>query len=377
MRKGENSFKRKDGRREASCIKERDASGRLKYRYCYGKTYTEARAKVEQRKAELQAEKAAVNEEIHNFSYYCEEWTEEIRRSIRWRSIRESTYARYKLILRTHIVPALGEYLPKEVDTEKVRAFTEKLRGSGLAPRTITNILTVLRYVVDYTAKRCPEAPRRVEIKLYKSEKQERRILSYAEQKKLTEYLLRDIDESKFGVLLALYTGMRLGELCALCWYNISLNERTIEIKVTMQRIENTDPTTNGSKKTKILIGPPGNANARRVIPLTDRALALCEKMKPDDEMAYVLTGTRSSYMEPHALQMRFKQYVNDCGLENAHFGMLRNTFAARCVEAGFGMKPLSEIMGYSTANITIEQYIHSSMELKRSNMEKLSTVGM
>ena len=98
----------------------------------------------------------------------------------------------------------------------------------------------------------------------------------------------------------------------------------------------------------------------------------LCNKWRADDLEAYVLTGKAGYFLEPRTLQYRMRQYTKDCNLKNVHFHTLRHSFATRCVEAGFEIRSLSEILGHSSTRITLECYVHSSMNLKRKNMEKL-----
>lgn len=140
-----------------------------------------------------------------------------------------------------------------------------------------------------------------------------------------------------------------------------------------MQRLK--DINSEGNAKTKILIGIPKSNTSVRVIPVTDLIADLCRKMKPKEPDAYVLTGTED-YMEPRTLQYRLEKYTGECGLEDVHFHTLRHTFATRCVEAGFEIKTLSEILGHATTTITLDRYVHSSMELKRNNMKKLTSMG-
>lgn len=97
--------------------------------------------------------------------------------------------------------------------------------------------------------------------------------------------------------------------------------------------------------------------------------------MRPESAAAYVLTGTEE-YMEPRALQYRMEKYARECGLEGVHFHTLRHTFATRTVEVGFEIKSLSEVLGHASTTITLDRYVHSSMELKRDNMSKLAAVG-
>ena len=101
----------------------------------------------------------------------------------------------------------------------------------------------------------------------------------------------------------------------------------------------------------------------------------MCAAKKNNSE-AFVLTGEKNRYMEPRTLQYRLERYTADCGIKNVHFHVLRHTFATRCVEVGFEIKSLSEILGHTSPKFTLERYVHSSMELKRENMDKLAVIG-
>ena len=113
-----------------------------------------------------------------------------------------------------------------------------------------------------------------------------------------------------------------------------------------------------------------------RIIPLTDYAIELCRKFYNVNKLAFVLTGDSEKFCEPRKLQYRFSKIVNELDLCDVHFHCLRHTFATRCVEVGFEIKSLSEILGHSTPKITLERYVHSSIEFKRDNMQKLCSVG-
>ena len=98
--------------------------------------------------------------------------------------------------------------------------------------------------------------------------------------------------------------------------------------------------------------------------------------MEVKSRNAYILTGN-GDFIEPRTLQYRLKKYAKDCGIEDIHFHTLRHTFATRCVEVGFEIKSLSEILGHATTAITMERYVHPSLALKRENMQKLTAVGL
>ena len=207
-----------------------------------------------------------------------------------------------------------------------------------------------------------------------KESRRETRVLSRDEQTQLVRYLLTDTDACKFGVLLMLLSGVRIGELCALKWGNIDLKEQTIRITATLQRLHDTAMESEG--RTRVVIGAPKSDTSVRTIPLTDYAATLCRKFAVRNAAAYILTGTEN-YMEPRSLQYRIEKYTKECGLEGVHAHTLRHTFATRAVEVGFEIKSLSEVLGHANTTITLERYVHSSMELKRSNMDKLAAVGL
>jgi len=371
MAKGENIFKRKDGRWEARYIKGYELSGKIKYGFCYGKTYKEAKEKVTKIKAALIAGKGIpATGNRHRFSFYCDEWLRMKRTRVK-----DSTYIKYESILENHIKPRLGGCFPLALSTSLIDTFTsELLFEAELAAKTVKDILVVLRSVLDDTAKQFSGMFPVIEVSIPKETKKEMRVLSREEQRHFVEYLLSDMDECKFGMLLALLTGIRIGELCALRWSNISMRNKTIKIESTLQRLR--DLQGEGEGKTKITIGTPKSETSMRTIPMTEYAAELCGRMNPGSEAAFLLTGTEK-YMEPRLLQYRLEKYTKECGLDGVHFHTLRHTFATRCVEVGFEIKSLSEILGHATTSITLNRYVHSSMELKRDNMNKLALIGL
>ena len=305
----------------------------------------------------------------HRFAFYCDEWLR-----MRKPKVKESTYIKYDTALRKHIKPKLGGCFPMGMTTGLIDEFTEELLFEDeLAPKTVHDVLVVLHGILKYTATFFTGGFPAIEINYPKPGKKEMRVLSREEQTRFVSYLLDDMDTCKFGVLLTLFTGVRIGELCALQWGSISMKEKTIRIDATLHRLRDTDGT--GSTRTRIVIGTPKSDTSIRTIPMTDYAAALCRKMNPESPAAYVLTGTEA-YMEPRTLQYKLEKYTRDCGLEGVHCHTLRHTFATRAVEVGFEIKSLSEILGHASTTITLDRYVHSSLELKRDNMSKLSAAG-
>ncbi len=371
MRKGENIFKRKDGRWEARYIKGYELSGKAKYGFCYGKSYKEAKEKVTKCKAEVAAGRPLPpTDHRQRFSFFCDEWLH-LRKS----KVRESTYIKYNSILEKHIKPKLGACFPAAITTDVVDDFAQGLLlEDKLAVKTVHDILVVLHGVLKYTAVQLPGQCSAVEINYPPKEKKEMRVLTRSEQERFVKFLLADTDPCKFGVLLMLFSGIRIGELCALRWDNVNLQEKTIRISATLQRLRNMKGET--ENHTHIVIGAPKSATSIRTIPLTDHAIELCRKFAAHNENAYILTGTEK-YMESRMLQYRIEKYTKACRLKGVHAHTLRHTFATRAVEVGFEIKSLSEVLGHANTTITLDRYVHSSMELKRANMDKLSAVGL
>lgn len=370
-KKGENIYKRKDGRWEARYIKWYHLDGTPKYGYCYGKTYREAKQKASEAKVALVTGKPIETVlRKRRLAFYCDEWLM-LNRS----RVKESTYVKYSSMLEKHVKPRLGGCLVQALSSVIIEQFShDLLYEEELSPKTVKDILTMLHSIIHYTSMQFSEPLPRIDIVYPKVPKTEMRVLSKEEQTRLVKYLLDDMDECKFGVLLSLLTGMRIGEVCALQWDNVCLQERTVKIKATMQRLRNFDDNRTG--RTKVVISEPKSASSARVIPLTDYAVRLCKTHWCSSPAAFVLTGEENRYIEPRTLQYKLERYTAECGLVGVHFHTLRHTFATRCVEVDFEIKSLSEILGHSSPRITLERYVHSSMELKRNNMNKLTTIG-
>ncbi len=367
MARGENIYKRKDGRWEARYIKKRDISGKIIYGFVYGKTYHEAKQKVTKCKSDILTRSTINNncdEQI--LSFYCDQWL-----CFRKTQIKAASYIKYNTILTKYIKPYLGNLYPHQITTSLINDFSYNLFSSELlSNKYIHDILIVLKSIIKFITTHFSISCPITVINYPKKPKNQMRILSIDEQDIFVNYLLSDIDNCKFGLLITLFTGIRIGELCALKWENISFTEKTLRVNRTLQRLS--DIEISGNSKTRIIIGSPKSDTSTRIIPLNKSLLTLCEKMYIRNDNAYILTGT-NEYMEPRVLQYRIKKYTKECGLEDIHCHTLRHTFATRAVEVGFELKSLSEILGHSTTTITLERYVHSSLELKRKNMDKIS----
>ena len=368
-RKGENIYKRKDSRWEGRYVRGYDISGKAQLGYVYARTYSEAKEKL---LAAKKTDKPIINTEKQNFSFYCDEWLLLCRSRVK-----ESTYTKYYTIINRHLKPTLGNYLPKNLNTIVVEKFSHMLLTDvKLSAKTVKDILTVLRSVLKYVAEQCSDSTlESVKVIYPRENRREMRVLTVEEQNRLVKELTENMDYVKLGILLALITGLRIGEVCALRWEDISIDNKVLHVSQTMQRLRVTEE--NSAQKTRILIGDTKSSKSDRYIPLTDYAVDLCQQRKVSNPKAYVLTGDEQKYIEPRTLHNHLSKICRACELKDVHFHTLRHTFATRCVEAGFEVKSLSEILGHSNTKVTMDRYVHSSMELKRNNMDKLSMFEM
>ncbi len=223
-----------------------------------------------------------------------------------------------------------------------------------------------------YAGRRSESSPSNLEIIYPKRSRKQIRILNEQEEKGLILYLADKMDLCKFGVYMALRTGLRVGELCALRWDDISMEALTISVTHTVQRIRDLDG--EAYRKTKVIVGTPKSDSSRRTIPLMPDIAALCRMFDCGNPKAFILTGT-GQCMEPRKLQRYLKSYLEECGISEAHFHTLRHTFATRCIEVGFDVKTLSEILGHANIGITMNQYVHPDLERKRENMSRLKNI--
>lgn len=369
-RKGENIYKRKDGRWEGRYIRSYNADHKAQYGYIYGKSYKEVKQVLIEKKRLCQPSVSKTGTPC-TYSDLLDDWLSSCRLKTK-----ESTYARYAHLIRRHIQPHLGAYATTALTTQLIEDFVmEQLaegrldQKGGLSAKTVTDMLVIIKNTLEYAQYKGIEMSCNLNKLTIKRKEKEMRVFSPDEQKKLVNALLNNMDYSKFGVLLSLYTGIRIGELCALRWEDICISQSTLKIKKTMQRIQVTE--SGALTKTKIIVTEPKSKCSVRDIPLPAFLTDIAARFAVDPK-AFVLTGDAKRYIEPRTMQNRFKSYILESDIDKANFHALRHTFATRCVEVGFEIKSLSEILGHANVNITLNRYVHSSFELKCNNMNKL-----
>ena len=357
-RRGENIFKRKDGLWEARYVKGLDEKGKKKYGSVYAHSYREVKEKREELASQIVLMPQFLTIRKATLNALIQEWL-----FVNQARLKPSTYQKYCGFHTNHIQERIGQHQLIYLTPVVLKRYADSKSEEGLSPKTVNSILTFIHGCLRY-ANRQYGLPL-TEIIYLKESKREMRVLSRIEQQKLVHYLLTDTDIYKLGVLVALYTGIRIGELCALKWSDIE--NGTLHITKTMQRLSK-----GIGKGTEIIVGDPKTSTSNRTIPLPSFISAQIEKFRSNDKEAYFLSTPSHPLTEPRVMQYYFQRYIEELGLPKANFHCLRHTFATRCVECDFEIKTLSLILGHSNVKTTMDKYVHSSMSLKAVNMEKL-----
>lgn len=371
MTKGENIYKRKDGRWEGRYKKGYDKNHKIKYGYCYGHSYRETKEKLNRAKAELLLNSPQTSKDVYkkNFDEYCIQWIK-----INENRLKKSTLVKYQSMLEKHIKPQLGGYSLEDLNSDVIAEFSnDLLYQQHLSAKTVRDILTFVHKIMVYIQADIKDKLPFITISYPKIERKELKVLSPEEQQILIQYLLRDFDIYKFSVLLALLTGLRIGEICALQWKDVSIESGLVTVRQTVQRMKTLDDSP--VKRTALQLGTPKTLSSFRTIPITKGLGELFQIFWIEDGEAFVTTGKRQP-MDPRKLQRKLKKYTGELGLQDIHFHTLRHTFATRCIEFGCDMKSLSEMLGHSNISTTMNRYVHPSMEFKRENIAKLEQAG-
>lgn len=290
--------------------------------------------------------------------------------------VKESSYVKYHNMIQNHILPELGAWKMEQLTTEAVEQFIQKKLESGrkngkggLSEKTVQDLLTILKEICRYAMYLDIKVPCHFELVKIRHCAPKANVLDRQSCIELVRFLLQDNSLKKTGILLSLYMGLRLGEVCALKRQHILYKEGILCIRNTMQRIQNLD---GEGKKTKIIITEPKSPHSIRDLPIPALLMERLEYLKEFPEDAYLLTGSRERFIEPRTLENILKGYLQACNIENMNYHVLRHTFATRYIEEGFDAKSLSEILGHANVNITLDRYVHSSMKQKRENMDKI-----
>ena len=292
--------------------------------------------------------------------------------------IKESTYANYSNNIFNHIIPKLGNIYIQDLNHKIIQNFLLDLFKNGrkdglggLSEKTIKDITIIIKGSLRKAINE--EKIRHFELTFnYPKDNKDSKIyiLSKHEQNKLTNYVLENLTNRNIGLLISLYSGLRIGELCALQWNDIDFKKNTLSVNKTIQRVYIKDKEKNISK---VIITTPKTKNANREIPINKDFLELLKHLKTKDE-DYIITGT-NKYLEPRTYRKYFNKVLKQVKIKQFNFHSLRHTFATNCISLGVDYKTVSELLGHANVNITLNLYVHPRLSQKKKCIDMICKV--
>lgn len=345
-RRGENIYKRKDGRYEGRYIKYYDVSGKAVYGYVYSKSYADVKEQLAKCKTEKQNLQSSSNTPLSN---WLEIWLKSQC------ALKPTTKAIYQSYIDNHINTGLGSIPLKKLNRDILQSF---INGLALSPSTIKGIFSILKSALSVAEDKGFVSNIWSKVKLPQKQKSIVQVLTPAQQQRLEQALSENAD---MGILICLYTGLRIGELCALKWSDINFETAQLTVNGTQARTEK-----------GIEIIPPKSKTSKREIPIPPFLLNKLRAMPYSCE--YVISRNKKPF-DIRTYRRLFKKLLKDTSLPDMKFHCLRHTFATRALEVGMDYKTLSEILGHSSVGITLDLYAHSLKEHKIKQMNKLDAI--
>lgn len=298
------------------------------------------------------------------------EWLEKFQKE----HIKARTYNRYQGLIEMHIVPALGDRDISSLSRKEIQNFliNQKKDGNMRSKETLsatsTNMmLSLLNLAFEYACdmEYIKENPC-IRIRRARADTKKVEAFSTDEQRAVEAEIAKSGDRRLHGIILCLYTGLRLGELIALTWSDIDFKLGTLKVTKTAYRAQNEYGIWN------LCIDTPKTESSERLIPLPKYITDMLSQDRNVAKTPYIVENKKAERMSIRSYQYLFERLTEKAGVRKLNFHALRHTFATRALECGMDIKTLSELMGHKNASITLNRYAHSMMDTKIAAMNKL-----
>lgn len=360
-RHGENVFKRKDNRWEGRYILHYDINGKAVYKSVYAKTYSDVKQKLELSKK--QNGLIIANQNFRTFRDLLYHWLD-----FNNAKNKKTTQDKYEYMIQKHIIPSLGGMAIHKINAYLINKFIDE-KLTNLSKSYVRTMAIIIKSTIELAEKEHLIHMPNFDITIPVADKTEFPTIEPFEQKRLEIYLLSNMNCTDLGIYISLYSGLRLGEVCALKWENIDFKNRIIKVKSTIVRVKNTD-----NKGTHLEEGKPKTGASNRYVPINDALFDVLKQMHENAISQYVISKT-DRFVSTRTLENRFHKILEKLNIPKYKFHSLRHTFATNCVTCGVDVKTLSELLGHSNSSITLNTYVHSSMELKKLQINKLKSM--
>ncbi len=363
-RRGENVYKRKDGRWEGRVLR---PDG--KYRYFYAASYRQVKEKIKNANEQQQAAKTA--HKSTGAAELFDTWVRQVQTQVK-----PTTFENYDSCVRRYVIPFFEQTPNRVLSVKTVTAFVQSIEANtSLSTTTKKKILTIFKTALRAGLKSMPQRAAILEaVVLPKTETKEVQVFSMAEQRQIEAAAYHMADCRALGIVLCFYTGIRLGELCALRWGDIDLEAGTMSICRTVSRTRCFEL---GGPKTMLLVGTPKSRKSTRKIPLPAFLLQMIQDRwynAPDN--FYVVSG-KEEPIDPRSYEKVYKNVLRAAGVKDRKFHAIRHTFATRALELGVDIKTISEILGHSGVSVTLNIYAHSMLEQKKKAIDKFNQMHL
>ena len=297
-----------------------------------------------------------------------EEWSQ-------WKSkyVKESTMCSYILIAHNHLLPYFGDSPAEYIQSKVVQRFVDEKLGTGLSPKTVKDMLIVLKMIVRFVAEEhdTPVLDKWRIIYPTKNLDDVQRMQRYTpeEFRKIVDTAFGNPSNLSLAILITLCSGMRIGEICALTWDDLDIENGVIHVRKTIQRIYIVEA---ARKHTEIILDTPKTKNSIREIPMTKNLQKMIRPIKKVvNGNFYVLTND-SMPTEPRTYRNYYRQFMQSLGLPAMKFHGLRHSFATRCIESKCDYKTVSVLLGHSNISTTLNLYVHPNLEQKRHCIDQM-----
>ncbi len=283
-------------------------------------------------------------------------------------TVKQCTYERYASIISGQVEPGLGDYELDELSMRHIQTFVAGLAGR-YSPGTVNCVLSVVKRSITFAEDLEVRQSRLKTRGRYRLRcRRDILCLSMENQRLLENYISKANSPKLYGIIVCLYTGVRVGELMALKWSDI-------DFKNSVMTVSNTCRDIYGEQGYQKLLDAPKTFSSIRRIPLPGKLMCVLRRLKAESKSEYVISGKDGKMISKRSYQNTFSLVLKKLGLPHMGIHSLRHTFATRALECGMDVKTLSEILGHKSATVTLNVYAHSLPEHKRAMMNKVARI--
>lgn len=280
-------------------------------------------------------------------------------------SIKQRTYLFYQKIAEIYIknVSITIEKLSNEFLNNLILQRKEKLSYSSI--KIIKSLINrSLQYAYE---KNIIKEKLCIGIKLKQQGVKKVDSLTKLEQQKLEKHIIANKKIYCYGILISLYTGLRIGELLSLKWQDIDFEDKIIKVQSSSCQVLK-------NHKLIDIEDLPKTQSSVRQLPVTNFLIKLLKELKSyqNNLCEYVLSNTNNKKISVRTYQQSFNRLLQRLKIKHYGFHSLRHTFATRLLENKVDIKTISELMGHSSPTITLNRYVHTNLENKRKALQTL-----